>query len=80
MSYVMILVWSSGCNSCNMSWGGIARQSPSLSWFTIDSNSVFFLLDWLLMSYLDTHWGSLTPLQRCNQCILLPQSTRQSVN
>ena len=29
------------------------------------------------MSYQDTRWGSLTPLQRCSQCILQPQLTRQ---
>ena len=28
-----------------------------------------------LMSYQDTRWGSLTPLQRCSQDILKPQST-----
>ena len=27
----------------------------------------------------DTHWESLTPLQRCSHCILQPQPTRQSV-
>ena len=26
----------------------------------------------------DTHWGSLTPLHRCSQCILQPQLIRQS--
>ena len=26
-----------------------------------------------LMSYQDTRWGSLTPLQRCNQCTVQPQ-------
>ena len=25
----------------------------------------------------DTHWGGLTPLQRCSRCILQPQPTRQ---
>ena len=28
-----------------------------------------------LMSYQDTRWGSLTPLQRCSRCILQPQPT-----
>ena len=32
----------------------------------------FSPLDYL-MSYQDTHWGSLTPLQRCNQCTLKHQ-------
>ena len=32
------------------------------------------LLD-CLMSYQDTRWGSLTPLQRCSRCIPQPQST-----
>ena len=30
-----------------------------------------------LVSYQDTRWGSHTPLQRCSQCILLPQLTVQ---
>ena len=29
-----------------------------------------------LVSYPDTHWGNLTPLQGCSQCILQPQLTK----